>query len=513
MTVKLYQSRPATNPLRPNAEPSTPALATFATALSWAVTFELRLSMPAEKFRRQLRQEAEQWWQDGLIDADLYGELATRYRFDQLEREARNRFTTILISLGGILLGIGAITFVAANWLVWTRAAKLALLLSVFLSVNCVGFWLWRSRDRGGRHKLGAALLLLGSLLLGANIGLVSQMFHQSGPLYQLLFVWSAGVWCMAIALAMPALAILSVLLAGSAYLPALLDLAPADPLDLWQSAALHLPLLGLLLFVPLVHRSRSAVAGFLTGVLLAGSLVGSALIPQTWASECALILPSALLWGYGCQPEARWTQSGWQAIARSLAVIVLAGLLYGLSFNLWRDFQLDSLATRTAWSWQVGIDFAIATALTLWLWGRGRDRWQRLQFWRQPLALNSGSIALALLVTVAAIALHLHVVALPVLAPVLFNALFFSLAIAAIRDSLAVGSRLTFWGGTALLVLGIATRTLEYNTSLTLKALVFAICGVGIIVAGLWFERNVQADDAPLLSSQLPPTQEDRHA
>jgi len=466
--------------------------------------------MTSEKFRRQLRQEAERWWQDGTIDATLYSRLAERYRFNQLETEARNRFTTILVSLGGILLGLGAITFVAANWLVWSRAEKLALLLSVFLSVSMTGFWLWRSSSRGGCHKLGAALLLFGSLLLGANIGLVSQMFHQSGPLYQLLFVWSGGVWLMAASLQMPALAILATVLAGSAYAPAMVDAAYTSQLDAWQTVALYTPLIALVLFMPLAWMSRSRVTFAFTSILLSGSLTVSALLPQTWANESALVLPPALLWAYGTQPPQRFALPAFQAIARVLALVFAAGLFYVLSFNFWAEFQLDYWH-NLGWSAPLTVNLLAIAALTLWLWLRPPAR-PLLRFWRQPLALNNGSLAAMFLAASATIYLHLQGVALDLFAPILFNLLFFGLAIALLRDGLALGSRSSFWASIALLVLGIATRMLEYNTGLLLKAFVFAACGLGIIFAGLWFERRVQVAGAPALPNPLPPTEENPH-
>jgi hypothetical protein len=58
--------------------------------------------MPSERFRRQLRQEAQQWYAEGTIDAALYGELARRYRFEALEEASRNRFAALLFGLGGL---------------------------------------------------------------------------------------------------------------------------------------------------------------------------------------------------------------------------------------------------------------------------------------------------------------------------------------------------------------------------------------------------------------------------
>ena len=59
--------------------------------------------MLSDKFRHQLRQEAEQWRAEGLIDASVYEQLCDRYQFNELEASARNRFVVILLGLGSIL--------------------------------------------------------------------------------------------------------------------------------------------------------------------------------------------------------------------------------------------------------------------------------------------------------------------------------------------------------------------------------------------------------------------------
>ncbi|MEO1593528.1 MAG: DUF2157 domain-containing protein, partial [Cyanobacteria bacterium J06632_22] len=159
------------------------------------------------KFRQQLRQEAEQWRQDGWIDTELYQRLAERYHFTHLEPSANGRFVAILLGLGGILLGLGIITFVAANWQVWPRSFRVALLMALFIGVNVGGFYLWQ---HSALRRLGHGLLLTGGLVLGANMALMSQMFHQSGQAYELYFVWGLGVALMAYSLRLVSLGVLA---------------------------------------------------------------------------------------------------------------------------------------------------------------------------------------------------------------------------------------------------------------------------------------------------------------
>ena len=92
--------------------------------------------MVSDKFRHQLRREVELWQAEGSIDDIVYQYLAARYQFDRLDTVARNRFVAILIGIGSILIGLGIITFVAANWQYLPRTVKTLLLLSLFMDTD-----------------------------------------------------------------------------------------------------------------------------------------------------------------------------------------------------------------------------------------------------------------------------------------------------------------------------------------------------------------------------------------
>lgn len=110
--------------------------------------------MASEKFRRQLRHEAQLWKAEGLIDDSIYQLLSSRYQFNTIDSAASNRFVMILIGLGSILLGLGVITFVAANWQQWPRELKIILLLGLFIGLNAGGFYLWQSEPQAGKKDV-----------------------------------------------------------------------------------------------------------------------------------------------------------------------------------------------------------------------------------------------------------------------------------------------------------------------------------------------------------------------
>ncbi len=453
--------------------------------------------MSLEKFRRQLRQESEQWWQEGLIDAALYEKLATRYQFAQLEGEASNRFVAILMGLGAVLLGLAAITFVAANWQVWSRSLKLILLISIFIGVNATGFHLWRQpTTRVGMHRLGHGLLLLGALLLGANLGLVSQMFHQSGDLYELLVIWGLGVAIMAYSLRLTSLGVLSAVLIAIAYLFSWFSATVWRDVTGTALVIQHLPLVVSMVFIPLAYWCRSRVIFGLSAMMIAVSFLfnfkPTAIWSQGWLLAIALVLPPALLWGYSDRSWQRWWHRPpqtdvFQPIARSLALWFLSIVCYSLAFHWWWNQSGVIPSLTPTENLPMLIDAVFLGLVTLLGWVELRYE----LFSRRPpeRAIHSGSIGIALLVAAFVLIGHLQLGIVPAIA---FNVLLFSLALGLIRDGLALTERATFWGGMMLLVLGIISRTLEYDTELLLKAIVLAACGVGIIMAGLRFERRL---------------------
>jgi uncharacterized membrane protein len=117
--------------------------------------------MQTPEFRRILRKEASQWEQDGLIDRNLHGQLADRYQFYKLEDEASNSFVTILTGLGCVLIGMGILSFVAANWQYLDKPWRIAVMLLLFVVVNTSGFYLGRQDTKINQQRFGEGMVRL----------------------------------------------------------------------------------------------------------------------------------------------------------------------------------------------------------------------------------------------------------------------------------------------------------------------------------------------------------------
>ena len=459
--------------------------------------------MVSEKFRHQLRAEADKWLGEALIEQDLYEQLAQRYQFNQLESSARNRFIMILLGIGSILLGLGVITFVAANWQVWSREFKVGVLLSVFLGVNVAGFYLWRRNADGWQSRLGVGLLLLGGLILGANIALMSQLFHQSGPIYQLYLVWGLGVLVMAYGLRLTPLAILGVILLSFGYFTPssydyIQDFYEYGQLSVFGFILQHLALLGTFVLIPLAYWCGSRWLFGLSAVLITLSLASnlgslSLYVDSNLISAITFCLPPALLWAY---QDSLWVRNPSEnsvtlrPVARSLAVVCLSIIFYSLSFN----FIWSSIGNAP---WEATIPFGrllivlidalVLTALIPFAWWRLGKSSITGRAWR--LDFNSAVVAVMIITTGLLWWWHFDVSAIGTTATIIFNLLLFLLGAGLVRQSLVTGKRSGFWLGILLLSLQITSRMLEYDTELLFKAIVLLGCGVGVILAGIWFE------------------------
>ncbi len=497
--------------------------------------------MVSEKFRRQLIKESQKWLAEGLLATDQYEQLWLRYKLDELEAAASNRFIAILIGLGCILLGLGVVVFVAANWQVWPRWFKSSLLLVLFALTNMAGFYLWQGRGRYRQKRLGQGLLLLGAVILGANMALMSQMFHQVGALYELFLAWSIGVLMMAYSLHLTALGIMAVILLVMGYWQALPEWLYLTDFSWSQQMVQHMPLLLAGLFVPLAHWCHSRVLFGIATVAIASAIVNNSLLLSLWADlpwmmPLGLTLPPAILWVYN---EETWKLklpspthhtdetantsstavlsspiSEFRPLARTIALWFLSIFFYSLSFHwFWQGAPANANPEGLDWRlWPPLLDILFFTGLAILGWLellRTQPSIVRLaqadqsnptqdavspttddRFFHSS-ALNSQIVGSLMVIAALSMFWHLNFFPLPVVGTFAFNVVLFVLAVGLIRDGLAADGRFTFWGGMVLLVLGIISRMLEYDTDLLLKSFVFVVCGAGVIAAGLWFERQ----------------------
>lgn len=465
--------------------------------------------MHTDKFRSQLRQESQLWRTEGLISDSQHEQLSQRYQFNNLDTSSRNQFVVVLIGLGSILIGLGIITFVAANWQELSKNAKVLLLVSLFVSVNTAGFYIWR-KPRESSQRLGNGLLILGALILGANMALMGQIYQVNNPFYELILAWGIGVIAMAYSLRLTSLSLLAILLIWIGQWGFAIDSAWLFQKISWSSLlGENMPILACIMFLPLAYLCKSRwvfafgaiaiVSALLSNLYFYTYGIGSLFNLSTLqigglAIALFFALPPILLWSYddfrGNLPLSR----SFKTISQNLALIYLAGAFYSFSFySLWDSWLREPLARDLS---QVNlfplIGLLVLIAIGIWQWvrlGKRMIRHRPLQSQDLTTIVIGSLISISVLISI----WHTYVAPIPEFATFAFNALLFVLSIGLMREGLTHGQRRAFWFGLLLLVLRILNWFFLANTGLFFKSLVFVLCGVGVIAIGLWFERYVR--------------------
>jgi uncharacterized membrane protein len=123
-------------------------------------------------YKDRVQQDLDRWIGAGLVDADKRTAILAT-----IPEARRMDAATALAWVGGVLLGIAVIAFVAANWDVTPKLVRFATLLAAFLIL--AGGAAWASQKE--RPTLANILLTLAALVFAASIGLTGQIFDIAG--------------------------------------------------------------------------------------------------------------------------------------------------------------------------------------------------------------------------------------------------------------------------------------------------------------------------------------------
>jgi uncharacterized membrane protein len=338
--------------------------------------------------------------------------------------------------------------------------------------------------------------LLIGGMTLGATMALMAQMYHISGPLHPLLITWSIGIALMAYCIRNAPLGILSALILGWASAMGWSEFygfMGNNTESVHRLILLNLPTIAGLLYFPLAHWCRSR------GLFIISTLVALFSCIPLWSevrysanSSLAsyalgfglLTLPIAFLWSYPLVGSHKIGPK-LQTIARNFSMVSLGFLLYiggfRYSFLIPPSNVYSVMPTTLSSTWMYLIPGIVVLALAT------AKQW--IQIFRSSRSRSLNAVILGMLSIVGGYSILARITDRPEMIFVL-NAMLVVLGIGCIRESLETKRRSQFWYGLLVLVVLIASRFLEYDTELILKAAILTLCGFGIIAAGIWFEK-----------------------
>jgi uncharacterized membrane protein len=140
------------------------------------------------------------------LDALVASHIITQDQRDQIlawqkqntSTEWASRLIQILSTFGSVVTWLGVILLIAANWDTISDMTKTLLMIGATGITYSLGYYF--SYANTNYTKTGQALMLLGSLLYGASILLLGQIYNLGGTFASALLVWTLPVLILAYA-------------------------------------------------------------------------------------------------------------------------------------------------------------------------------------------------------------------------------------------------------------------------------------------------------------------------
>ncbi|HZG79087.1 MAG TPA: DUF2157 domain-containing protein [Paenibacillus sp.] len=259
--------------------------------------------------RKWLTREGDRWVREEIVTPEQLARIRALYD------DPRDRSVGVLPLLGGLLLGLGVLSFVAANWQALTNEIRLALLLAVMLGSYAAGA---RFLSRG-HANVGVALASVGLFAFGGGMILVHQMFHMVMYGAATLVVWSAAGAALAYLLRSRYLYVVAILLTFVAQFYSLGAFGGRFSWAAFAVLALGLP------WFALVRRDSSLVPA-----LLSVGVIGQALmltLSQAWPFG-SFYVPLLLLYAAGDWLRERRLRHAAQLPALATAFLYALGIV-----------------------------------------------------------------------------------------------------------------------------------------------------------------------------------------
>jgi uncharacterized membrane protein len=434
-------------------------------------------------FRKELREELKGWLSAGLLRDDQARALEQRYALADLPHEGASLLLMTIYIIGSVLIGGGVITFVAAHWESIPAGFKVALIFAAMLGAHTAGYTLWRVK--GTRPTLGHALVVLGTLIFGANIALMAQIFHISSGSWNALAAWAVGAAAISYCLWSVPNAVIAIITSFIWYCSWFQDRpAPVNWYPFVLAAA------GL----PLAYAKRSGIIFFL--VLMGfGVSVHLGVAPRESQAELiAMTLAGAAaalaLAGYGAFHTAVRPRREAGHTALVIGAVPAAVWTYVLSFREAAEHAYDEWFAPSVDRKKVFVLLAPVFLAGAVLWAISAGRSLRRASLRPFL--------IALLFSAAFLILGSFVRLDKTMTVVLANAALVALGVGLTWSGFASLRRIVYWAGVAIVGGTILSRFLEYETSLMLKSIVFLVLGAGVIAGGVKFENFLRRKVAP---------------
>lgn len=413
--------------------------------------------MSESKHHRWLQQQIDYWQQEAILSPEQSDQLRRRYPV----ADHSNWLRVILAASGGLIFGLGIILFFAYNWQDMHRYAKVAVVFIMLGVAHGGAYWYDKKRLNAG----GEGLALLATVLFGAAIWLLSQIYHIEGHYPNVFFVWGLAAYGMAWGRYSLVQAIAS---AG------LLVTWSALEISINHSSLHYSPLLLMLMFWPLLYRVAMPrlmlLFNFTVAILMLITLF-------SWNAEQGLVLIyslsiASILFGY-------WRQGRFSVSFLLPGFIGYFGFLYAFTFVEFAD-ELFRLVELPIW---VGMPMIMVLFVLPALW----QIWQRQVVWHLLLTMLTSAWAL----------LMIYSQWLPIASAYALNLLLIAHCVVLVRDSFYEQKGALLVAAVILFLLMVFARYIDLFSSLLLRSATFLVAGAVIFVISHYYQRAKQQTEA----------------
>jgi uncharacterized membrane protein len=416
---------------------------------------------------RWLQQEVAHWRTEGLVDEALALRILARYP----ATAERNWGRMIFSAIGAVMVGLGVILFFAYNWHAIPKAAKLALVFGALAAAHGAAMVVARRSD--AHHGVVEGLHVLGTMLFGAGIWLVAQIYHIDEHYPNAFLVWSLGA--LALAWVMPSVvqALLALFLVSF--------WAGVEVFE-FHSPMHAAPLLVVMGVLPLAWWRRSPTLLFcgvavlyLVTAFTAGWIDHRALLPLLFALGAAALVASMAAPGTAF-PAA-------EGPLRNLGLLVVLGCAYLLSFKESAGWLVRLHAVKPGIEIYLGAAGATLIAAIGLLIRTGLSNINNYRRWQ--LGLLGAGMAVFLISLFAKGVIDRWLVMVP------FNLITLGFAILLILEGSEQLRPKMVGLGCLVFALVVVSRYTDLFSSLLMRAAVFVALGAGLFLVGNFYAKN----------------------
>ena len=136
-------------------------------------------------YRQRLEADLARWQADGVVTPAVIA--AIRSAIPPLAPGIN--IAVVVGIVGGLLIAAAFLAFVAAHWTEFARLLRFAILIAGIVCAYGLGAWFARS----GRSVLADLCSSVGSIIFGAGIALVGQMYHLGEDFAGAMLLWAGG--------------------------------------------------------------------------------------------------------------------------------------------------------------------------------------------------------------------------------------------------------------------------------------------------------------------------------